>query len=239
MRAAPLLAAATAALLLTGCAPAATTAGGIYADPVPPTASAAPHVAAGAEDASDAQQTAGTDETAAVPSNDLVSCVQGDWDIPNSTVLMGVKEAMLANPQSAGMSPQVDIQGGQWARLGPSSLSTTFDNLVIHITLTTQGRQLDEFATLSGTTTQTYTVVGDVMTVGATDVGGLTVTMTFQLDGQPFEFPGSAETAEQMRTMLGSSGGAVQVACTPTTMRQVPIVNGQGVPEMASELARR
>jgi hypothetical protein len=240
MRTAPLIAAAAAvAILLVGCAPTGpTTGGGIYADPVEPTSSQAgagpaPHADGAATAADQPPAVAGEAE------GDLGGCVVGDWDIPVSSLMMGVKLGLQQNPEVADAAPEVDFQGAQWARLDGATLTTTYEHLVMHITMTVDGRRLEEFATVTGSTTQPYTVAGDLLTTGQIDVTGAAVTMSFTLDGQPFDFPGSGDAADQMLDILRASGGTSRVTCTPTTLHQVPLAGGQEVGGLAVDLARR
>lgn len=242
MRPAPLLAAATAALLLAGCTPAARTAGGIYPDPVEPTSTGpgrAHTPAAGAEDAAGTPAPGASAAAGGQAQGDTAACMLGDWDVPNSAIMAGVTTGIEEEPDSAGASPQVDVQGSQWARIDPAVVTTTFDGLVIHITVTTHGHLVDEYVTFTGSMTQPYTVAGDVMTTGANDAGGLKLTMTFALDGRPVDYPGEGDPTAEMRSMFESAGGSAQVTCTPTTLHQVPLVAGQDVAGFANDLTRR
>lgn len=229
MRTAPLIAAAAAAaILLVGCAPTGpTTGGGIYANPVEHTSSQA-----GAGPAPHADGAGGS-------AGGLSDCVVGDWDIPDSSLMMGVKLGLQQNPEVADAAPDVDFQGAQWARLDGATLTTTYEHLVMHITMTVDDKRLEEFATVTGSTTQPYTVAGDLLTTGQIDVTGAAVTMSFTLDGQPFDFPGSGDAADQMLDVLRASGGTSRVTCTPTTLHQVPLAGGQEVAGLAVDLARR
>jgi len=239
MRTAPLLAVAAATALLAGCTPASSSgaSGGIYAEPVAPTAVAAEHgPTAQADEASPVGDAATTDPAA---TRDLASCVVGDWDIPNSSLMAGVKYGFQQSSQPTDPTPQVEIEGSQWARLDGATLTTTYEHIVLHITIATEGGTLEEFATITGSTTQDYSAGDGTLWSGQNDVSGLAVTMSFTLDGQPFDFPGSDETAGQMVDALRRSGGTSHVTCTATTLHQVPVAGGQEVLEFATDLIRR
>lgn len=151
---------------------------------------------------------------------DLAECVEGEWDGD----LRAAGEGTLGSLELGELrvEPEVETDGDAWVTFDGTTMTTDYRDRTTTVTLSPVDAEGEVVltTTLDGSTSSSYTVDGDTLTVGDVDVSDLTTDTTVQLDGEDYSMPGLEDVDADTVTV----GTAFDVTCTEDELRLVPRV---------------
>lgn len=181
---------------------------------------------------------AGADDDVDAPAGELAACILGEWSSDLAQVV-AVGDAMMAE---MGMPATTTATGETRTIVDATTVTTTYVDYVTEMTIDVEGQTIVSTTRMDGTMTQSYTLVGDILTsVAASDLSGITIESTVLVDGM--ELPGYSEAFQQGLSGASTAGqsGAQQVSCSgdTLTMRTVGLEAAIGIPDMTVTYQRR
>ncbi len=167
----------------------------------------------------------------AAPSGDLAACIIGEWSADLAQVV-AMGDAMMAE---MGMPATTTARGETLTTVDATTITTAYTDYVTEMTLDVEGQTIVSTTRMDGTMTQSYTLVGDVLTsVAAGDLSGIAIESTVAIDG--VEVPGYSEGFQQGLSGASTAGqsGTQQVSCSgdTLTMTTVGLEDLLGMPDM-------
>lgn len=153
-------------------------------------------------------------------------CLEGEWEGD----LRAAERSALQTLQLGELQvePEVETSGESWVTFEDDTMTTEYREQSTTVTLTPadSDQELVATMTLDGTTTGSYTVEGDTLTVTDLDLSDLTTQNTAQLGGQEYELPGLEDV--QADTLPVDTEFTFE--CSEDELRLTPVVDDVPTP---------
>ncbi|MBB2924334.1 hypothetical protein [Cellulomonas cellasea] len=160
------------------------------------------------------------------------ACLVGSWDVDQASLAAGLQQTVAAD----GTVGEVQTAGATWISFDGTSTTLTYESQSLTVTMDVEGQQLGTTLAFTGPLSGAYTATDTELTVPAVDTSGVAQTLSFTLDGAPFEMPAEESGADEYQGI--DLTGTQSYTCTEQELVLVSPA-ADGAPETQQLLRRR